>query len=75
MININSNKGLITIDERLKQIRIVSKSRKIMFIDISENELNYIQYWKEKNLFKIVEEVLSENNIFRIKCLEVLKGG
>jgi len=76
MININSNKGIITIDTRLKQIRIV-KGKSIKFIDLTDSEIFYLTYWYDKpfkDFCPILKEVLGEHN-FIVKKLEEMKGG
>ena len=75
ILNLNTNKGLLTIDERLKQIRIV-KNRNITFIDLTQDEIDFINYWyksnsKEKLFFKkCLKDILKDKGLFGIEVLQ-----
>jgi len=74
IINIKTNKGLLTIDERLKQIRIV-KNQNITFIDLTQDETDFLNYWYKSNSIeklyfkKCLKEILNDKGLFRIEVL------
>ncbi len=72
IINLNTNKGLLTIDDRLKQIRIV-KNRDITFIDLTQEETDFLNYWYKSNskqklfFIKCLKDILKDKGLFRIE--------
>jgi len=70
IVNINQNKTLITLDFRLKELRVLKEHKEIYFIKLTNTEIESLNYlWnKDKQLFLYsVESILKSFESFKLK--------